>query len=127
MRQPRRHFSADEKVKILRRHLIEHESVSDICNQLNLQPTVFYTRLKQFFENGAAAFEKTRINAVDVDKRRIAELEAKIQRKNEHPRTQTPQNPDTPPQNPDTQLFTPEPRHPTFTPEPRHPTFGVSK
>jgi hypothetical protein len=25
MRQPRRHFSADEKVKILRRHLIEHE------------------------------------------------------------------------------------------------------
>ena len=83
MRQPRRHFSADEKVKILRRHLIEHESVSDICNQLNLQPTVLYTWQKQFFENGAAAFEKTRINAVDVDKRRIAELEAKIRRKNE--------------------------------------------
>lgn len=83
MRQARRHFTADEKVKILRRHLIERESVSDICNQLNLQPTVFYTWQKQFFENGAAAFEKTRSNAVDVDKRRIAELEAKIQRKNE--------------------------------------------
>jgi transposase-like protein len=83
MRQPRRHFSADEKVKILRRRLIEHESVSDICNELNLQPTVLYTWQKQFFENGSAAFEKTRINAADVDKRRIAELEAKSRRKNE--------------------------------------------
>jgi transposase-like protein len=32
-------------------------TVSDLCEELALQPTVFYRWQKEFFENGAAAFQ----------------------------------------------------------------------
>jgi len=31
--------------------------VSDLCEELGIAPTVFYRWQKQFFENGALAFE----------------------------------------------------------------------
>src|SRR6267378_3330270 len=53
----RKHYTAEEKVAILRRHLLEQEPVSKLCDDLGLQPTVFYRWQKEFFENGAAAFQ----------------------------------------------------------------------
>ena len=40
--------------------LIFHAGVpiSDLCDELGLQPTVFYRWQKEFFENGAAAFQQ---------------------------------------------------------------------
>ena len=32
--------------------------ISKLCDELGLQPTVFYRWQKEFFENGAAAFER---------------------------------------------------------------------
>jgi transposase-like protein len=57
MRKERKHYSAEEKVVILRRHLLEKVPISDLCEELKLQPTVFYRWQKEFFENGAAAFQ----------------------------------------------------------------------
>jgi hypothetical protein len=34
--------------------------VSDLCDELGLQPTVFYRWQKEFFENGAASFSGKR-------------------------------------------------------------------
>jgi transposase-like protein len=83
MRKPRKHFTAEEKVAILRRHLLEQEPVSKLCDELGLQPTVFYRWQKEFFENGAAAFQaKARANA-HAEQERIEYLERKIQRKDE--------------------------------------------
>jgi len=63
MRKERKHYSSDEKVAILRRHLLDKVPVSDLCEELGLQPTVFYRWQKEFFENGAAAFQgKGRLN-----------------------------------------------------------------
>ena len=56
MSKERKHYTAEEKVAILRRHLIDRVPVSTLCDELALQPTVFYRWHKQFFENGAAAF-----------------------------------------------------------------------
>jgi len=56
MPKQRRHFTADEKVATLRRHLLDKVPVSDLCDELNLNPNVFYAWQKAFFENGAAAF-----------------------------------------------------------------------
>src|SRR5262249_38707979 len=42
------------------RHLIERVPVSDVCDQYKIQPSMLYNWQKQFFENGAAAFEQTR-------------------------------------------------------------------
>ena len=58
MRKKRKNYSAQDKVIILKRHLIDQIPVSDLCDEYQLQPTVFYRWQKEFFENGAAAFEK---------------------------------------------------------------------
>ena len=54
----RKHYTPDEKVFIIGRHLIEKVPVSDLCQEQKLQPTVFYRWLKEFFENGAVAFRR---------------------------------------------------------------------
>jgi len=56
-RQGRR-FSAQEKVAILRRHLFEKVPISELCDEHHLAPNLFYRWQKEFFGNGAAAFER---------------------------------------------------------------------
>ena len=51
------YFTADEKVNIIRKHLLEKVPIQDLCEQHKLQPTVFYRWQKQFFEHGARTFE----------------------------------------------------------------------
>jgi transposase-like protein len=83
MKKQRKHYSPEETVAILRRHLLEKEPISKICDEFRLQPTVFYRWQKEFFENGTAAFEqKTRPNH-SADQERIAYPEKKIQTKDE--------------------------------------------
>jgi transposase-like protein len=53
----RNHYTPAEKVAILRRHLLDQVPVSELCEELGLQPTVFYRWQKELFENGAAAFQ----------------------------------------------------------------------
>ena len=54
----RRKFSGEDKVRILKRHLVDKIPVSDVCDEQGLHPTMFYKWQKEFFENGAAAFER---------------------------------------------------------------------
>ncbi len=86
MPRQRRHFSPEQKVALLRLHLLEHKPVSDICQQNNLSVTLFYLWQKQLFENGTAAFDnsgKRRKSAQDAKDKTIAALQDKLQRKNE--------------------------------------------
>ncbi len=83
MKRQRRKFTGVEKVAILRKHLVEHVAVSELCGDLGVQPTQFYAWQKQFFENGAAAFERKGKPRVDKTEEKVAALEAKVQRKNE--------------------------------------------
>lgn len=83
MSKPRKHYTSVEKVAILRRHLIERVPVSDVCDQYKIRPSMFYNWQKQFFENGAAAFEQTSSVPEKHQERRIAALQDKLQRKNE--------------------------------------------
>ena len=57
MRKERKHYSGEEKVAILRRHLLDKMPVSDLCEETGLRPTVFSRWQKELFENGAAAFQ----------------------------------------------------------------------
>jgi transposase len=82
-RKVRRNYLPAEKVSILRRHLLEHVPVADLCEEHGLQPAQFYQWQKQFFENGAAAFAKERPSTNRVSDRKVAELEAKLVRKHE--------------------------------------------
>ena len=83
MKKERKYYTAEEKVAILRRHLLEKEPISKLCDELDLQPTVFYRWQKEFFENGAAAFQGKGGTDQEAEKERIEFLEKKIQRKDE--------------------------------------------
>ena len=83
-KQQRRTFSAQQKVAIVKRHLIDGVPISDLCEEHQIQPTLFYQWQRQLFENGATAFErKGKPRASTVEQRRIAKLEAKLATKNE--------------------------------------------
>jgi transposase len=85
MKKERKHYTAEEKVAILRRHLVDQVAVSELCEENGLQPTVFYRWQKEFFENGAAAFQtKERpLRQVEEKQQRIEFLEKKVQTKDE--------------------------------------------
>ena len=85
MNKQRRHFAGTEKVAILKRHLVDKVPISDLCDELGLYPNQLYGWLKDFFENGQAAFDNGRkTKAVDNAKdKKIEQLQAKLQRKNE--------------------------------------------
>jgi transposase-like protein len=83
MKKERKHYTAGEKVAVLRRHLLEQVPVSELCDKLGLQPTVFYRWQKEFFENGAAAVQQKGRPNHSAEQERIAYLEKKIQTKDE--------------------------------------------
>jgi len=74
---------AEEKVAILRRHLLEQVPISELCDKHGLQPTVFYRWQKEFFENGTAAFQPKGRPNHSAEQERIDYLEKKIQTKDE--------------------------------------------
>lgn len=55
-KRSRRHFTIEQKVALLKRHLADKVPVSDLCNEEELQPSVFYEWQRQLFENLAGAF-----------------------------------------------------------------------
>ena len=77
----RRNYTPQEKVEILRRHLLEGMPVSDLCDEYGLNPNVFYRWQKEFFEHGAAAFDRPRANGKLQEKRHLTELKTKLQKK----------------------------------------------
>jgi transposase len=83
MKNQRKHYTPEDKVAILRRHLLEQVPVSDLCDQQGLQPTVFHRWQKEFFENGAAAFQQQARPSHSAEQKRIACLEKKTQTKDE--------------------------------------------
>jgi transposase len=85
MNNERRHFTPQEKVAALKRHLLEKVPVSDLCDQLGIAPTLFYRWQKEFFDNGHVAFDNGRkAKAVeDANVQKIEQLQAKLTRKNE--------------------------------------------
>ena len=83
MDRQRRQYSAQEKVAILREHLIERAPVSDVCDRHGLNPTVFYRWQKQLFENGAAAFARRSDAAQRRQAAQIEKLQGKLATKDE--------------------------------------------
>jgi transposase len=80
----RRHFSPQQKVAVLKEHLVDGVAISDLCDRHHIQPTQFYQWQKQLFENGATAFErKTRQAGPSPEQRKIEALQTKLLTKNE--------------------------------------------
>lgn len=81
----RRHFTAEQKLAIVKRHLVDKVPVSDLCDEYQILATQFYQWQKQLFENGAAAFERKSKSPRQstAEQRRISQLQQKLANKNE--------------------------------------------
>lgn len=82
----RRQFSPLEKATIVKRHLLEGVPVSDLCDEFQIHPTLFYQWQRLLFENAPRpALQNGRKSKVAEDAKiaKIQQLEAKLQRKNE--------------------------------------------
>ncbi len=83
MKQQRKQYRPEQKVSIVRRHLIEKVTVSDLCDEYAIRPTVFYRWQKELFDNGARAFESKNQSQSAQLTRRLDQAQAKLTRKNE--------------------------------------------
>lgn len=81
----RRSYGAAEKAAILRRHLADKVSVSDLCEEYGIQPSVFYGWQRQLFDRMEEAVEATsgrrRAGPEKALKAKVEVLEAKLARK----------------------------------------------
>ena len=83
MARKRKQYTGEEKLAILRKHLLEGIAVSDICDEHGLQPTVFYRWQKQLFEEGSIVFRRSNDTEAKELQRQVTKLEAKLEKKNE--------------------------------------------
>src|SRR5687768_6607962 len=82
----KRSFSPEEKVAIIRRHLVESVPVSDLCDELGIKPTQYYAWQKQFFENGSLAFQRHHAKnrqQPNREQKKIAALQDTLRLRNE--------------------------------------------
>lgn len=80
----RRQFSGEDKVKILRLHLLEGKAVSELCEQYKINPSLFYQWQRTFFENGSRAFEGSgHARSESKLEKQVEALESRLQRKHE--------------------------------------------
>jgi transposase-like protein len=84
----RKYLSPEQKVAVVRRHLLENVPVSDLCDEYGIHATQYYAWQKQLFENAANLFERRTNKANerrqrDAQAKKISQLEEKLQKKNE--------------------------------------------
>lgn len=84
MPKKRKQFSPEQKISILREHLVEKVSVPDVCDKHGIQPSAFYHWQKNLFENGAPVFTPGRLLSVEKKlSHKVEILSAKLKRKDE--------------------------------------------
>ena len=85
MSQKRRHFSAEQKAQIVRRHLAGKEPVSKLAEELLVQPSQIHTWVNQVLAQAEKALENPHSPRREehTAQRRIEQLQAKLVQKNE--------------------------------------------
>jgi len=88
MSKNRRSFPDEFKASVVRRHLADKVPVSELAAEFEIQPSLIHLWIKLVLDQAEKAFERTKGpkrggRAGDADKRRIAQLEAKLANKNE--------------------------------------------
>lgn len=84
----RKPMTPEQKVAIVRRHLLEKVPVSDLCDEFGIHATQYYAWQKQLFENAAEGFQRRPNKAnqrrqQDAQAKKISQLEDKLHKKNE--------------------------------------------
>lgn len=78
-------YTAEQKTKILKRHLIENEPLSTLCEEFNISITTFHNWQKKLFENAPSVLESKRPGPSPLKQKeeQIKQLEAKLSQKDQ--------------------------------------------
>ena len=83
--KPRRKYTSEEKLNIVKAHLIGKRPVSELCEEYDLVPSLFYKWQQMLFEHGAQSFEvkgkSTQAKRESQETRRLREQLEKTQTK----------------------------------------------
>ena len=77
----RRRLSPEQKIAILKAHLVDKKPISDLCDQHGIQPSQFYRWQQEFFERGSIVFESRGEKPSTALERKVTALEQKLARK----------------------------------------------
>lgn len=83
-KRPKSIHSLEKKLKLLREHIQQKVPVSEICEKHGIRPSVYYAWQKNLLESGSLdGPRRTEKESSELKKakRRIAQLEAKLQYK----------------------------------------------
>ena len=83
MKQARKRYGSQDKVKILKRHLLEKIPISSVCEEFGIAATMFYRWQEKLFQNAAAVFDSNTQNGTSAEKEQRERLENKIRQKDE--------------------------------------------
>ena len=74
-------YTSELKISLLKAHLVEGKSVSDLCEKHNVKPSVYYTWQKDLFVRGQMIFDTPK--QAKKEAKRMAQIEEKLVTKNE--------------------------------------------
>ena len=80
----RRQYNPKQKAEAIKRHLVDKVAVSQICDEMQLQPSLFYHWLRGAFDNLQQVFDKPQGREVNERRQledKIAALEQRLARK----------------------------------------------
>ena len=79
-------YSPSKKVEIIKRHVLEGKSVSEVCEEYGIKPKRYYEWQKKFFDEGEIVFSQPNSSSSNTERKqeaKIKQLEAKLNQKNE--------------------------------------------
>ena len=83
--QQRKHYSSEQKVAIIKEHLVGKRPVSDLCEQYGIAVNMFYRWQEEFFQRSVGVFDQQRARPA-AERRmqeKVEELERRLRRKHE--------------------------------------------
>lgn len=79
MKNEKRKYTSEFKVKLIREHLENQVPAGKICEQYNIHPNLFYLWKKEFFSGAVKIFEKSKTSKTEEEK--YMRLEEKLRDK----------------------------------------------
>ena len=84
MSKPRRRHTAEQQAELLRQHVAEKKPVSEVCNEAEIQPSLFYTWQRELLAGAHTVFSTRRAPSRENElEAKISRLEARVARKDQ--------------------------------------------
>ncbi len=80
----RRRHTAEQKAELLRQHVADKKPVSEICNEAQIQPSLFYNWQRELLAGAPSVFSTRRAPSREKElEEEVSRLESKVARKDQ--------------------------------------------